>query len=44
MSDLVGNPEARFSRVAAHVIAVYSFFVYIATCISFLKGKKKVEM
>ena len=22
MSDLVGNPEDRFSRVAAHIIAV----------------------
>ena len=24
MSDLVGNPEDRFSRVAAHNIAIYS--------------------
>ena len=27
MSDLVGNPEDRFSRVAAHVKAVYSNFL-----------------
>ena len=25
MSDLVGNPEDRFSRVAAHIILVRSF-------------------
>ena len=28
MSDLVGNPENRFSRVAAHFTAVIVFFSY----------------
>ena len=27
MSDLVGNPEDWFSRVAAHIIAVYFFLI-----------------
>ena len=29
MSDLVGNPEDRFSRVAAHLITWLSFFLMV---------------
>ena len=29
MSDLVGNPEDRFSRVAAHfMVTLYGYFIY----------------
>ena len=30
MSDLVGNPEDRFSRVAAHIEADYQYWVHIS--------------
>ena len=37
MSDLVGNPEDRFSRVEAHIMSMQKF-THDVTCFNFIAG------